>query len=278
MKNRTFSFNQKTRLRGLQKVVLFILSKKPIKERLIMDNLFFMMAVTPHFDGIYTDKKRMETTILTEAGLAMVIQFTQEQSYYSQFIEFVKNYDIQESIKEYQDDDDIRELFTVEQLTADFTKYHKKLNEIVAELNNFFIKGRVISANTKVFVYYNLHKHLFSVKAIEGKHEGKVVLHLPSLYMKEAEFVVSEKGRLRVLRERKKYVHAGVRGYLDNGLNVRDYSEAITYNPYKTRTFVCVSTNEAVFKVKNVMLKDKRVWTTNIIQKMIGPNNLIFSN
>lgn len=242
-----------------------------------MDNLFFMMAVASHFDGIYTDKKRMEATIWTEAGLAMVITFSKERSYFSQFEEFVKSYDVQEAIKEYQDDE-IRELFTIDQLTADFTKYHEKLNKIVAELNNFFIKGRVISANTKVFVYYNLHKHLFSVKALEGEHKGKVVLHLPFLYMRDAEFVVSEVGRLRVIREGKKYIHAGVRGYLDTGLNVRDYSEAITYNPYKTKTFVCVSTNEAIYKVKNVMLKDKCVWVTNIIQKMIGNQKLALSN
>ena len=45
-----------------------------------MDNLFFMMAVAPHFDGIYTDKKQMEATIWTEAGLAMVINFSKERS------------------------------------------------------------------------------------------------------------------------------------------------------------------------------------------------------
>ncbi|MGN4128111.1 hypothetical protein ACMGD3_24355 [Lysinibacillus sphaericus] len=233
-----------------------------------MDNLFFLMVVAPHFDGIFNDKNCMETTTWSEAGVAMTITFTNERSYYSQFVEFVENYDIQRAIKEYQD------VFTVDQLIHILTMYHQKLKNILAELDCFFYKGRVISANTKVFVYYNLHKHLFSVKALEGEYEGKVVLHLPLLYMREAEFVVNEKGRIRVLRERKKYVHAGVRGYLDTGLNVRDYSEAVAYNPYKTKTFVCVSTNEAIFKVKNVMLKDKCVWTTNIIKKMIGHQQL----
>jgi len=64
----------------------------------------------------------------------------------------------------------------------------------------------------KVFVYFNLRKRCFSVKALEGMYKGRVIAHRDSLHLQDAEFKVSEKGRQRVIRERRKNVHAGVVG------------------------------------------------------------------
>jgi hypothetical protein len=54
--------------------------------------------------------------------------------------------------------------------------------------------------------------------------------------------VVSEAGRQRVLREKRKNVHAFVRGELMSLVNdPKDSAEnlqTITYNPYKYKTFV----------------------------------------
>lgn len=96
----------------------------------------------------------------------------------------------------------------------------------------------------KVFVYFNLHRKCFSIKALEGKDKGRVVAHRDDVLLFDCTFKVSEAGRQRVLRERKKNVHAGVVGlWLDDEVNgthdrVLRYGSAITYNPYKYDSFV----------------------------------------
>jgi hypothetical protein len=97
----------------------------------------------------------------------------------------------------------------------------------------------------KVFVYFNLHKRCFSIKALEGAMKGRVIAHRDQALLSDAKFKVSEAGRQRVLKEKRKNVHAGVVGdWIDSS---GDYAtidavaingSAITYNPYKYSTFV----------------------------------------
>ncbi len=93
----------------------------------------------------------------------------------------------------------------------------------------------------RVFVYWNLHKHLFSVREVKT---GLVIHHANELVIENARFSVGQKGRERVLREKRKNVHAGVRGAWPDGWvesvtapNLRGF-QRITYNPYKHTTFV----------------------------------------
>ena len=97
----------------------------------------------------------------------------------------------------------------------------------------------------KVFVYFNLHRKLFSIKALEGPMKGRVVAHRHTVLLNDATFKVSEAGRQRVIREQRKNVHAGVSGTWFNvgagsGLHqfVTINGSAIMYNPYKYSTFV----------------------------------------
>ena len=62
----------------------------------------------------------------------------------------------------------------------------------------------------KVYVYFNLHKRCFSVKALEGQAKGLVIAYANDVVLFDPVFKVSKAGRDRVLRERKKNVHAGV--------------------------------------------------------------------
>lgn len=93
----------------------------------------------------------------------------------------------------------------------------------------------------KVFVYFNLHKRVFSVKALEGKDKGRVIGHRTSLALDSPTFKVSEAGRQRVIREKRKNVHAGVVGYITSPY---DWSKeevqwtAVLYNPYLFSSFV----------------------------------------
>jgi hypothetical protein len=100
----------------------------------------------------------------------------------------------------------------------------------------------------KVFVYFNLHKKCFSVKALEGPQKGLVIKHTRLVWLENVRYKVSEAGRQRVLRERKKNVHAGVVGTLsqmpiETGSNDRT---PLKYNPYKYSTFVTADFDQPV--------------------------------
>ena len=91
----------------------------------------------------------------------------------------------------------------------------------------------------KVFVYYNLHKHVFSIKAMEGENKGRVVGYSTHITLSDAMPKVSEAGRQRVIRERKKNVHAGIVGIVESLGDIGTHiGEEVTYNPYKFSTFV----------------------------------------
>lgn len=99
----------------------------------------------------------------------------------------------------------------------------------------------------KVFVYFNLHRKVWSVKALEGPSKGRVIQHLPEVLLADATAKVSAAGRARVLREKRKNVHAGIVGTLvpieDSHSRLRaelveSFGDRITYNPYKYETFV----------------------------------------
>ena len=106
----------------------------------------------------------------------------------------------------------------------------------------------------KVFVYFNLHRKCFSIKALEGIDKGRVVAHANDVVIYNPTFKVSEAGRQRVLREKKKNVHAGVVGlWNDEEFNPsRTVSmsvmlgRAVTYNPYKYDQFVYRNTETPI--------------------------------
>lgn len=117
----------------------------------------------------------------------------------------------------------------------------------------------------KVFVYFNLHKKVWSIKALEGENKGKVIAHAEVIVLKNCELKVSESGRQRVIREKKKYVHAGVVGNIvsiDSKclLKNKKMSDAnlVTYNPYKYSSFVNKQTEKPVYESNNVLMIAKK--------------------
>tara|TARA_Y100000114_G_scaffold156963_1_gene186296 strand:+ start:2516 stop:3052 length:537 start_codon:yes stop_codon:yes gene_type:complete len=114
----------------------------------------------------------------------------------------------------------------------------------------------------RVKVYWNLHKKLFSVVALEGERKGKVIQHANRIELKDVTFKVSEAGRQRVLRERCKNVHAfviGTRFVSEVGCHVT--TEAVTYNPYTRGQFYVKDTGEDIFKSRWVSLHaDRSKW------------------
>ena len=116
------------------------------------------------------------------------------------------------------------------------------------------------------FIYWNLHKKCFSVK-----YQGRVIAYANRILAAHVEFRISEAGRQRVLREKRKNVHAYMVCDL-NDLNcdsirnerscsvldwpvttdliakhVREDGEAVRYNPYECGQFTSTRTGNVVF-------------------------------
>lgn len=92
----------------------------------------------------------------------------------------------------------------------------------------------------RVEVYWNLHKLCWSIR-----HKGRIIAHAGEVTLDNVDWVVQPAGRKRVLRERRKNVHAFARGTLVAYCPVgqvlpepdRDWLPA-RYNPYHYTTFV----------------------------------------
>jgi len=120
----------------------------------------------------------------------------------------------------------------------------------------------------KVFVYFNLHKRCFSIKALEGADKGRVVAHSNALLLHNVTFKVSEAGRQRVIREKRKNVHAGVVGEWNcvEQLAVVGEGKAVTYNPYVYDSFVYRETKQPVKQAQTVaMIVANRIPSTYVI-------------
>lgn len=132
----------------------------------------------------------------------------------------------------------------------------------------------------RYFIYRNLHKegYVYSIKALEGEYKGKVIGYTSSLIMCNIEFRVSEAGRERVRRERRKRVHAGIVGGIFNAKDVEIRQGSIqrcgykfglihpkdrayvTYNPYLNDTFVDKESGHPIRSADHIfILGDKLV-------------------
>lgn len=108
----------------------------------------------------------------------------------------------------------------------------------------------------KVSVYYNLHKHCFSVK-----HKNKVVGYCNYLKLKDVKFTVRNSGRLNVIKTKQKNVHAFVSGILEDynseSIIIEENNfDKVTYNPYKFSTFVFNLTQEPITNTNEVILNN----------------------
>jgi hypothetical protein len=112
----------------------------------------------------------------------------------------------------------------------------------------------------KVMVYYNLHKHTFSIQK-----NGLVVLHVDYVKLKNVEFRVRVGGKEKVRKEKSKNVHAFVIGTLEDfceypceNIPQEPDGEVVTYNPYLFDSFVFKKTKEPVFFAKTVEMVNSK--------------------
>lgn len=116
----------------------------------------------------------------------------------------------------------------------------------------------------KAYIYFNLHKKLFSVKV-----GGIVVAHVDRVHVVDPIFKVSEAGRQRVLREKRKNVHAYVVADWHNVHmrfpNTSDKWKAVSYNPYRAAHFYECDTEREIYNTSEALLYVNAMDKANII-------------
>ena len=125
------------------------------------------------------------------------------------------------------------------------------------------ISKSTLTNGQSVKLYFNLHKKCLSVK---DKRSGLIVAHLENVLIVNAKFKVSKKGRQRVIREKRKNVHAFIEGEirLNTDLcmeSIKDMGVAY-YNPYVTETFIDIETKAPLFNSDMVYCRGKTIYYT----------------
>lgn len=122
-----------------------------------------------------------------------------------------------------------------------------------------------------VEVYRNLRDEIFSIRS----PGGKVITRRSMVTLRDVKFIVQPAGREKVRREKRKNVHAFVKGaiILDipkelNHFHVNKEWRQVTYNPYRNESFVDVETNEPIEKAEYVYMYypldgKPTIWYTN---------------
>ena len=97
----------------------------------------------------------------------------------------------------------------------------------------------MIDQSRRVYVYFNLHKKVWSVR-----QSGSPVEHHKTICLKDVRYLVQPAGRKRVLDTGVKNVHAGLSGYIVGSVPVPAISFDVTYNPFKYSSFVDTEDHE----------------------------------
>jgi len=105
--------------------------------------------------------------------------------------------------------------------------------------------AKLLDVDKPVDVYRNLQKGCWSVR-----QAGIVKYHTNYVFLRDVKFTVSQAGRNRVLREKRKNVHAFIRGTLAIPKTMPKEIDfeftPVTYNPYKYHSFIRTDTEYSV--------------------------------
>jgi hypothetical protein len=122
-------------------------------------------------------------------------------------------------------------------------------------------KEREIDLTKPVKVFRNLSRKFKGEKVYSIMQGGRTVAHARALMLRDASFLVNEKGRQFVITNKKKVVHATVKGFItDSGMGTdatrmverKEYLPArVTYNPYTDSHFMCKNLTVTPFALKS---------------------------
>lgn len=110
-----------------------------------------------------------------------------------------------------------------------------------------------------------------SIRSRERVDYGRVVEHAAIVLMKNCKFVVNERGRKKVCLEKRKNVHAFVRGQVvrtiavDNQVKMAlDGWHQVAYNPYMNTTFVLRDTTIPIYGAEEVLIISGKVYARGL--------------
>jgi hypothetical protein len=119
----------------------------------------------------------------------------------------------------------------------------------------------MIDQNKPVRVFKNPKHDCYNIM-----QDGRVKASASQIWLKDAEFLVRESGRQRMLRENRKNIHAYVVGQLldfvhpeDGKIMERLEGRNATYNPYRFSSFVDKETELPVMSASMVQLDERGV-------------------
>lgn len=96
-------------------------------------------------------------------------------------------------------------------------------------------KDRVVDYNVPVQIYRNLTSKTYKYSV---RQHGKVVAHTNTFCLKNVRFIVNEKQRQWVLRNRRKIVHAYIEGTISDFSGIRMIpTYDVYYEPYSCSKF-----------------------------------------
>ena len=107
----------------------------------------------------------------------------------------------------------------------------------------------------KVDIYRNLNipKDDPCKWSVLDRSNRKVVDRVQTAHVKDVKFVVQPAGRKRVLEEKRKNVHAFIRGELTDDRFMAVGLVKVIYNPYEYDHFIRTDTGEAIYEWDNVL-------------------------
>lgn len=123
----------------------------------------------------------------------------------------------------------------------------------------------------RVRVYRNLHAKAWSILAMEGPLAGRVVAHADEVTIDVARFVIHAAGRARVLREKRKNVHAYVDGFMRGTPTDTLGLVRLTYNPFLSGNFRRADLGEALHGAEVVHADEHgKIWGAGL--RTLGPS------
>lgn len=117
-------------------------------------------------------------------------------------------------------------------------------------------------------VYYNLHLKTYSVLGWDADKNGwRLKEYADNLVLLDVEFKVSESGRQRVIKEKRKNVHAfaiakhvyPIPSHRVTALMDKRTYRSATYNPYLYDSFVDVETKQRIKNSRSAVLHNKKI-------------------
>lgn len=119
--------------------------------------------------------------------------------------------------------------------------------------------GREVNLGDEVFIYRNLRNGMWSIQ--DTKKPYRVLGYAKTLKLKDVNYIVNEKGRLKVNQEKCKNVHAKAKGILISFEyeDPNNYNPGY-YNPYKTKTFIDLETNEPLYQSEFAYFHDGKMY------------------